>query len=620
MAASLIAISFLCAILLAAFAPVKRVYGEIPAFAIVFWLFLGNLMHGVNSSLFADTVSVSSFVWCDISTKVVLGVNAAVPGAFICIGRRMELISSTRKIHDNPTVKRNTMIFEILLCYIVPVIYMVLHLLAQHHRFDIIEDFGCFAAVHPSTPGVVLVWVLPLLLGAAALLLSSLALKNSLQVSKAAFSVHLESRTPTISASLFIRRVATSIVMACITVITALFSLFSVPTLIPWKSWAYAHADMGRAVVLAPGDISNTRLRWWSLLAMSVAYVVLSFTCGEEAKDSYKWLEKQYLNRHRFGDWARQLLVRRQRLPRHVPRAQPSSPTGSLPHMVQLKSGWDDMVDFKPGSKSTWSKGTKSLRSTTPTSPSTSRSPSAASFRGERSPTGGPMTTEDRAFMDSTLSYLGSPPAQTLGIASPSRCTPSPTRLAAPSPTLAVPRRGLRPLSLVIADPVLPHGDAPEFPSPTVRRTPSSTRSSVKPPKNISAVIHADWPVPPETPSPVGSMSSRHRSRSPASDHSNSSSIDEVTEYAAHLRSGSPSSQLYSENRYTMRPFEGSYVGYAVPIISTPQPSSSSVGRSPSLKQSIQSLRESWNRDRARHVSSHSQQDGIIMTVVQETV
>lgn len=66
MAASLIAVSFLCAILLAVFIPVKRVYSDIPSLAIVLWLFVANLIHGVNSTLFANTVEVQSFVWCDI--------------------------------------------------------------------------------------------------------------------------------------------------------------------------------------------------------------------------------------------------------------------------------------------------------------------------------------------------------------------------------------------------------------------------------------------------------------------------------------------------------------------------------------------------------------------------
>ncbi|KAJ2916350.1 hypothetical protein MD484_g4055, partial [Candolleomyces efflorescens] len=628
MAASLIAVSFLCAILLAVFIPVKRVYSDIPSLAIVLWLFVANLIHGVNSALFANTVEVESFVWCDISTKLLLGVHVAIPGAFLCIGRHLEQISSSRKIFVNSAVKRNTMIFELLFCYVIPIIYMSLHVIAQHHRFDIIEDFGCFAAIHPSTPGVVLVWVLPLVFGAVSLLLSAaFAVKHSLRFTKTQFSAHMEGRTD-ISYSLFVRRATSCIIMTLISVITTLFSLFLVPTLLPWTSWEHTHQAMSKAVVLTvPDEINNTRLTWWTIFAMSVAYILLSFALGEEPRDSAKWIHKTWLRRNELFKWTGSLKLRRPALPRHTPRVrQPASPVRSLPHMVDLRSGWDDMVDFKPA-KSTWSSKRSNRSDTTSplSSPISSRSPSAASFRGERSPTTGQMSSEDQAFMDSTLSYLGSPTAHTLGIASSSLSAPqshlavpastsTPVRTPAAAPTVVVPRKVVPPLSLVIADPVLPR-DTPEFMTPTVR-----SPAPVKPGTTISSVIRADWPVPPQSPSPVASLSSssRHGARSPT--HSASSSIEEeVTSYTSHTFSSSALTQ--PPNAY-VRPFESSGAAAVYGGFVSPQQygSSTSMGRGPSLKASLQSLRDSWDKGRTKHNSGQSPRDGILMTVVQETV
>ncbi|TEB23054.1 STE3-domain-containing protein [Coprinellus micaceus] len=608
MATVLITISFICAVPLAAFIPVKRVHTDIPTLALVLWLTMSNVLHGINNSLFANTVAVKSFVWCDISTKFLLGVNVAVPGALLCIGRRLELVSSTRKIVESKVVKRNMMMFEILCCFVFPVIYMTLHLLAQHHRFDIIEDFGCFAAVHPSTPGLILVWVLPLAIGAASLLLSGLAVQHSLRVTGSAFLTHLEPRT-TMSSSHFTRRVITSTVMTCVSVITSLFGVFTVPALVPWKSWEWAHARMGEAVVLAKEEIGSTRMRWWSILAMSVAYILLSYGLGEEARDMYKWIGTTFAKRDRFFGWIKGLFAQRPRLPRHVSRGAAPNSKQSLPHMVELKSGWDDMVDFKPSTKSTWSKASKSSRSNAasspPSTPTSSRSPSAASLRNERPTTSVPMTNEDRAFMDSTLSYLGSPTAQTLGITSPPRPFPlekltSPPSLTAPSPVASLPtRKGLRPLSLVIADPVLPQ-DTPEFVSPVAVRSPSPRNPAAV---GISAVIQADWPVPPETPSPVPSRYSRHSSRSP-------DRLSPTLSVESPMVSPNSATALYGPGR----PFEAAYDGYGLPH----RPASPPM-RGPSLKQSLQSLRESWDRGRGKHSSTQSK-DGIFMTVVQETV
>ena len=59
-------------------------------------------------------------------TKLVLGANVALPGAFLCISRHLELISSKRKIDTDLKTIRNRTLLEVLFCYIIPVIYMAL--------------------------------------------------------------------------------------------------------------------------------------------------------------------------------------------------------------------------------------------------------------------------------------------------------------------------------------------------------------------------------------------------------------------------------------------------------------------------------------------------------------
>jgi hypothetical protein len=59
-------------------------------------------------------------------TKLVLGANVALPGAFLCISRHLELISSKRKIETDLKTTRNRTLLDFLFCYIIPVIYMAL--------------------------------------------------------------------------------------------------------------------------------------------------------------------------------------------------------------------------------------------------------------------------------------------------------------------------------------------------------------------------------------------------------------------------------------------------------------------------------------------------------------
>ena len=112
-----------------------------------------------------------------------LGANVALPAAFLCVSRQLELLSSTRAIPSHPTVVRNWLIFDICMCYLLPIIYILLRtfnssfplsilsdifppsdLLVQNHRFDLVENFGCSASVDPSVIGISLVWIPPLLI------------------------------------------------------------------------------------------------------------------------------------------------------------------------------------------------------------------------------------------------------------------------------------------------------------------------------------------------------------------------------------------------------------------------------------------------------------------------
>lgn len=53
-----------------------------------------------------------------------LGTTIALPGALLCIAMELRLVASERKLSTSPIVLRNRKILELVLCYIIPVIYM----------------------------------------------------------------------------------------------------------------------------------------------------------------------------------------------------------------------------------------------------------------------------------------------------------------------------------------------------------------------------------------------------------------------------------------------------------------------------------------------------------------
>lgn len=389
-----------------------------------------------------------------------------------------------------------------------------------------------------------------------------------------------------------------------------LFSFFSVPVFRPWVSWASVHSQFSVIDVVRNSDeTKGIQLQWWGVLALSVVYILLSFTLGEEARDAFKWARSLIQKR----PLRRPFILANHRLKTPEPRQMSTrSPTAQpRPLTIELSSGWDDTLDFKVAS--TWgsSKKSKSVGNSSRYSPSPS--PTAAS-----------TASGDEVFMASTLSYLGSPPAQSLGIASPRN------PIQAPSPTYAVPRRAidLSPPSPVKRTPSIP------FNQVQVTSVPPSTASKEKHKSSaIASALEVNWPVPPV--SPVPSVPSRHgslmtspscystsRSTSPQS-RSDSPALpeDEIDDH------GYPPSLFIPPPFHMMtrnpRPLEGSSISSMSDIgaSSTPTVGASSRSWDLSLKRgpSLRSLQSRFSREQIGQGYFPSN-DVIHMTVVQETV
>nr|QQL12038.1 mating-type protein STE3.s1 [Hypsizygus marmoreus] len=586
MRAELPAISFVCAVLIAVFIPVRRVRCNVANLAIVSWLVGCNVVHGANAIIWAGNVDIHVPVWCDLVTKLLLGAQMALPGACLCISRRLELVASTRPISNDPKSQRNRLLIEFLFCYIIPVMYMALHLIAQDHRFDLVKDIGCSASIHPSTPVLILIWVPPIIICAISFILSGLAIHRSFRLPFARFSSHLESRSP-LNTSLFVRRIAVSLLTTCTIFIVSLFSVFSISGFRPWTSWASVHAEFAVIdVVQSRDDIKSIQLAWWGIPAVSIVYILLSFLVGEEARDAAKWIRGIIIEMSKPRP--RPLIV----LPTHVDKAatemvsrsQSLSTPRPKPQALDLKSGWDDMlVSKKP---KLWSPGRRSptsLRAMTP-----SPSPTSASA----SPSSAASASEDEAFIASTANYLGSPIAKTLGISppalilSPPPAYVSPRKVTQDRPQTPTPTRPVPPMS-----PLNLH-DIP----PSPRRVPDDVESV------ISSVFDARWPQPPAS-VPPSIAHSKHRSRS----------ASPAEPSATDATFGYPLYPSITPPHKHSKPFEGSSISsvsdIVVPVLPQTRPK-----RGPSVK----NLRRKLSGEKVGY--GYAPGDVIYMTVVKETV
>ena len=109
-----------------------------------------------------------------------MGAMVAIPGAFFCISRQLELLTSSPGLAQKHAKYKTQL--DLVMCIIIPVVYMALRkltvadlaivssliipvdVIVQDHRFTLVEDLGCQASVHRSLTGLVLVWLPPLVI------------------------------------------------------------------------------------------------------------------------------------------------------------------------------------------------------------------------------------------------------------------------------------------------------------------------------------------------------------------------------------------------------------------------------------------------------------------------
>ncbi|KAF8890815.1 pheromone A receptor-domain-containing protein [Gymnopilus junonius] len=569
MAVTLAVLCLVCVGLLAVFVPIQRVRTNIPNLALVLWLLAYNAIHAVDTIVWAGTVDIHIPVWCDIVTKLMLAANVALPGALLCIATQLELVTSSRTIPTNKKVLRNRMIFEFTICYVVPLLYMLLHFVAQDRRFDLLENYGCFPSVHPSTLAFLIVWIPPLAMSGTALVVYGISIHNIGILRGTYLTGHLEARS-TMNSSMFYRRLITGMVITGTLILISLSSLFSVHSFQSWTSWKDVHSSMAKIEVLkSSDDITSILFSWWAYFAVSCLYIFLSLLIGEETRDIYRWLAKHLKSKEHL----RTLI-----LPLHISKkwdispemmARPS-PEGQLgPLTVGLKSGWDDRWDNRPVPKG-------SNRSTK----SSSSCPSPTSVKES-------VMDEDLEFMTSTLSYLRSPSAKSLGIATPLQ-VPPPVKTPPPRTAFEIPPKPSSP---------------PPLPKP-ILKTPQNVPVDVEP--SINSVFDVAWPIPPSSPTRSLSRSCfSSGSRSPS--HSPASSAEEVDAY--------PLYPAVTPVHPRSRPFEDSCISFHVASVpSSPGPP---IKKTIPKRPSLQNLRRTWSKERLEQ--GHDSVEVIHMTIVQET-
>ncbi|KAI9571964.1 putative fungal pheromone GPCR, STE3-type [Boletus coccyginus] len=263
--------------------------------AYIVWVSVACLLEFINSVIWRNNTLNLAPVWCDISSKILLGAGVGIPAAGLCISRRLYVISSIKTAVKTRQDRCRAAVLDSCTAFGIPMLIMALHYVVQGHRFDILEDVGCYPSIYNTLLAYFLVFMWPSLLGCISFVFSAFTLhafyKRRLEFSQ------LLSTYSSLSMTRYIRLMMLALSEMLFTVPISIYSIYIANKGVqiqPWISWADTHYNFSYvgqipAVVWMsdPNYRLSVELTRWLFPASGFVFFFL-FGLGSEARKSYR--------------------------------------------------------------------------------------------------------------------------------------------------------------------------------------------------------------------------------------------------------------------------------------------------------------------------------------------
>lgn len=248
---------------------------NLPLAAVAIWMSLANVIRGVNSLVWAGSIATRVPVWCDITTKIQIGSLYALPAASFCVASNLRMAASQ---HVVPVLRseqeeRRTVIFEVAMCVGMPLLAMILHLVVQNHRFDIIEDVGCVPGAS-ATIAAAFFWMPALVVGALSLALCCASWRNVVGPNRGWLAAYLERFDPGLNVYLFLSQTMVVLSLSCLSVAAIITTVVesSLRPSVPEDSRAWSRIDAFWFENLGALSKQNQLFCWWALPAAALSF------------------------------------------------------------------------------------------------------------------------------------------------------------------------------------------------------------------------------------------------------------------------------------------------------------------------------------------------------------
>ncbi|KAJ7611071.1 putative fungal pheromone GPCR, STE3-type [Mycena polygramma] len=209
------------------------------------WTSISCLIGFVNSLVWANTIDDLAPVWCDISTRLIVGIAVAIPAASLCINRRLYKIASCSTVSITKAEKRRAVLVDLAIGLGIPLVQMPLQFIVQGHRYDILENVGCYPTTYNVVPAYPLSYLWPNIINLISAVYVLFTLRAFLH-RRAQFASLLSSTLPALTPNRYFRLMALASLELVLNLPLATYGLYltaSRSRIAPWVSWADTHAD-----------------------------------------------------------------------------------------------------------------------------------------------------------------------------------------------------------------------------------------------------------------------------------------------------------------------------------------------------------------------------------------
>lgn len=261
------------------------------------WAGVGCLNGFINSIVWNGNAINWAPVWCDISSRIIIGISAGIPAASLCINRRLYLIASVQSVTITKAEKRRAIFVDLAIGLGIPLLEMVLQYVVQGHRFNIYEDIGCFPMTYNTPVAYPLVYCWPVAIGLVSAVYCGLTVR-ALARRRSEFNQVL-SANRNLNSSRYFRLMALASIEMLLTIpwgsyVSLYLNIRSPWGIRPWKGWADTHSDFSfvgqyPAVQWKSDHLSvvTIELSRWSVVICAFIFFGF-FGFADEARKNYR--------------------------------------------------------------------------------------------------------------------------------------------------------------------------------------------------------------------------------------------------------------------------------------------------------------------------------------------